>query len=142
MCTLRRHTSRGAPLVEGAQKNFLQDAKQRLLRQHPGLTWDQLATLAQVEPRAFKTYRMPEQSPDYRVMPKLVRSKIEELVRAAERAPTIDASEGLVRAVEAERAPFESILVPALAALVLRQTRLALIEGRPISGVDRYAGDQ
>jgi hypothetical protein len=74
-------------------------------------------------------------------MSKLVRGKIEALVRAAE-AVDLPAREIDEKPHRSNRASFESILVPALAALVVRQARLAVIEGRPVSGINRYAGDQ
>lgn len=123
----------------GSQKVFLHGAKRRLLRQHPRLTWDQFAALVEVEPRTLKTYRMPDSSPNYRVMPKFVRGKIEELVQAAEQpAPAAVNAEGTETT---PRTSFELIVAPTLAALVVRQARIAMIEGRPVSGVDRYAGD-
>jgi hypothetical protein len=131
-------------LSEKSQKAFLQDAKRRLLRQYPDLTWDRFATLAEIEPRTLKTYRMPEGTTGYRAMPRLVRGKIEALVRGAE-AVEISVAGGSEIAVppsRSERASFEVILVPALAALVIRQARLAVIDGRPVLGTDRYAGDQ
>lgn len=48
-----------------SQKDYLQAAKTAL-----GVkTWDDLAEKVGVAPRALKTYRMPEDSKDYRRMP-------------------------------------------------------------------------
>lgn len=128
----------------GEQKQFLQDAKRRLKQQHPGLTWDRLAAMAQIEPRTLKTYRMPDQSLDYREMPRLVRQKIEELVRAADvnTADSQNSEEPTNLRSAAEGRTFDTLLPSALAAFVVRQARIAVVERRPISGVDRHPGDQ
>jgi hypothetical protein len=127
--------------LEESQKKFLQEAKRRLRAATPGLTWDDLAKLALIEPRALKTYRMPEGSPDYREMPRLVWSKIEDLIRETDIPSAPGSNEGTDNQ-HARQASFEATLAPALAALVVRQARVAIVEGRPVSGVDRYVGDQ
>ncbi|MDA0152358.1 hypothetical protein OH460_08590 [Vibrio sp. Makdt] len=58
------------------QKEFLNNAKAKL-----GVTWDELAKQSGIKPRAFKTYRMPEDSKDYRTMPDLAKSAIERLLK-------------------------------------------------------------
>lgn len=75
-------------------------------------------------------------------MPRLVRGKIEALVRAAESKERPQAPNFQEQSHRSNRASLESILVPALAALVIRQARLAVIEERPVSGISRYSGDQ
>lgn len=40
------------------------------------VTWDEFAALCELEPRAFKTYRMPAGSKNRRGMPKLVYEKV------------------------------------------------------------------
>jgi len=75
-------------------------------------------------------------------MPPLVRAAIQDLVREVE-SHTPRASEEARAQVDGFRASsFEAVLPAALAALVVRQARMAVMEGRPISGVDRLAGDQ
>lgn len=112
------------------QKNWLVAAKRELSKKHPGLTWDTFADLGGIDRRAFKTYRMPEGSADYRKMPALVESAINNLLRA--------------QSTEANPAPaaleeWTGLLVPALAAFVMRQARISLIEGRMIAGNTRSA---
>lgn len=116
----------------GSQKAWLAAAKRTLSRFYPGLTWDDFARLAGIDPRAFKTYRMPEDSSDYRVMPSLARSAVESLLQPSA-APLIE------NPVPPAATP-TSILIPALAALVIRQAQLSLIEGRMVAGVDRVYG--
>lgn len=58
------------------QKEFLNNAKAKL-----GVTWDELAKQSGIKPRALKTYRMPEDSKDYRTMPDLAKSAIERLLK-------------------------------------------------------------
>lgn len=120
-----------------SQRDFLNDAKRQLASSYPKLTWDRLAELASIEPRALKTYRMPEGSPNHREMPKLARAAIENLLLESVSQPR--------REAEARAAPeshLESVLPAALAALVLRQAKQALFQERPISGVERHVGDQ
>jgi len=57
------------------QQDFLKAAKDQL-----GITWDELATASDINPRALKTYRMPETSKDFRPLPKLARAAIEQLL--------------------------------------------------------------
>lgn len=120
-------------MLKASQKSWLAAAKRALSKRHPGLTWDDFARIAGIEPRAFKTYRMPQNSDNYRTMPPLARQVIERLldggteeIDAAERKDSIHTSAGL--------------LIPALAALVVRQARLSLIEGNMVAGVTRTPG--
>lgn len=115
----------------GSQKAWLTAAKRTLSKFHPGVTWDGFAKLAGIDPRAFKTYRMPEESSDYRAMPTLARSAVEKLLQ-----PPLASH---IESPTAQIAP-SSILIPALAALVIRQAQLTLIEGRMVAGVDRVYG--
>jgi hypothetical protein len=129
-----------------SQKKFLNHAKRALSVHEPRLTWDRLAELAGIESRALKTYRMPEDSRDYRVMPKVVRTAIEALLSRSDTEPTfasISSSSGdvEVHSTATSDESLESILPAALAALVVRQARTALIDGKPITGVARYPGD-
>ncbi len=114
-----------------SQKAWLTAAKRTLAKFHPGLTWDGFADLAGIERRAFKTYRMPEDSADYRKMPPLVESTIKALLERN--------THPVVAAPESETTDL-SLIVPALAALVIRQARISLIEGRMIAGTTRTYG--
>lgn len=58
------------------QKDYLQATKTAL----GANTWGDLAELADVAPRALKTYRMPEASGDYRAMPSPVKKVFEMLI--------------------------------------------------------------
>lgn len=58
-------------MTEQTQLEFLQAAKAEL-----GVTWDELAELADIAPRALKTYRLPPASAEYRGMPKLAHNAI------------------------------------------------------------------
>ena len=58
------------------QKEYLNKVKSAL-----GLTWDQLAEKANINPRALKTYRMPDTSKDYRTMPPLAKDAIQRLLK-------------------------------------------------------------
>lgn len=87
------------------------------------LTWDALAELAGIEPRTFKTYRMPESSADYRQMPALAKQALERLLNQP-RASSVDAS----------------TLVSALSSLVLSQGRIALVDRAIITGLDVTPG--
>ncbi|MBG6074071.1 MULTISPECIES: hypothetical protein [unclassified Polaromonas] len=51
------------------QKDYLQATKKALRAK----TWDALAEMAGVAPRALKTYRMPDDSGEYRGMPNPVK---------------------------------------------------------------------
>jgi hypothetical protein len=58
-------------MTEQTQLEFLQAAKAEL-----SVTWDELAVLADISPRALKTYRLPPASTEYRGMPKLAHNAI------------------------------------------------------------------
>ena len=60
------------------QKVYLRATKHAL----GASTWDELAAMAGVTPRALKTYRMPEDSKDYRAMPGPVKKVFEMLLAA------------------------------------------------------------
>lgn len=57
------------------QQEYLKAAKDAL-----GVTWDELAELSGINPRALKTYRMPDTSKDFRQLPALARAAIDRLV--------------------------------------------------------------
>ena len=60
------------------QQEYLNLAKKELADlSGEKVTWDQFAAMCGIESRAFKTYRMPEKSKDYRAMHKLVRDAVE-----------------------------------------------------------------
>ena len=54
-------------MTEQTQQEFLKAGKAEL-----GVTWNEFAELAGIESRAFKTYRMPNESKDHRKMKKFV----------------------------------------------------------------------
>ena len=60
---------------EPCQQDFLRAAKATL-----NVTWDQLADLAGIAPRALKNYRMPDQSTEHRSMPALARRAVQQLL--------------------------------------------------------------
>jgi hypothetical protein len=111
-----------------SQKAFLTAVKQKLSKlDGRDLKWDEIAGMAGIEPRALKTYRVPESSADYRAMPPVVEAAIKGLLeRRSNPAPAHE-----------EAGTPDSLLVPALAALVMRQASGSLIEGRMIAGVSR-----
>ena len=55
-----------------SQQDYLKAAKAAL-----GVTWDVLAKQAGINPRALKTYRMPDSSEDHRGLPDLARRAID-----------------------------------------------------------------
>lgn len=89
--------------------------------------------MAEIEPRAFKTYRMPEGSDNYRSMPDYIRGRIEKLLSSVADHPP-----GFVEEAVAPMAT--GLLVPSLAALVVRLARMSLIEDRMVAGVNRLHG--
>ena len=66
---------------EPTQQDYLKAAKRSL-----GLTWDEFAAHAGIHPRAFKTYRMPDDSLDHRPLPALARRSIEQLLAQRRKA--------------------------------------------------------
>jgi hypothetical protein len=107
-----------------SQKQFLVAVKKGLEDRGGRLTWDRLADLAGIEPRALKTYRMPESSADYRQMPPVVRQAFEALLAQPVRSD--------------ERT--SAVLMPALAWLVVSQARISVIENQMVLGIDRRRG--
>ncbi|KXB29293.1 hypothetical protein AT959_15075 [Dechloromonas denitrificans] len=108
---------------EKDQKQFLSDIKAAIETRSGKLTWDEFATLAGVEPRTLKTYRMPTESKNYRQMPSVVRQAFEDLLSRPAKSPRN-----------------ATALVPALAALVLSQAHVSLIDRQIITGLDRRRG--
>jgi hypothetical protein len=132
----------------GSQKDFLAHAKAVLARVHKKLTWDRMAELAEIEPRALKTYRMPPNSPDHRAMPRAVRRQLEALLEqiqgghdGARRALNAN-PQGAAETVSPQRSPLFELVAPALAALVVRTAAQLHNEGvrAMVSGVDRRPG--
>ena len=85
-------------MKDTSQKDYLGLAKKEMVKVYPGITWDEFAIMANISPRAFKTYRMPKppQAPhaktgekkkkkktDYRTMPLLARIAVDRLVAEA-----------------------------------------------------------
>ena len=68
-------------MTEPTQQDYLKAAKRTL-----GLTWDEFAAQAGIHPRAFKTYRMPDDSLDHRPLPALARRSIEQLLAQRRKA--------------------------------------------------------
>lgn len=58
-------------MKDQTQQEFLHAVKNDL-----GVTWDELAELAGIKPRALKTYRMPTTSNDCRTMSDLARNAL------------------------------------------------------------------
>ncbi|MBL4625783.1 MAG: hypothetical protein JKY42_11690 [Flavobacteriales bacterium] len=56
------------------QKAYLNKIKKEL-----DMKWDDIAKEVNIVPRAFKTYRMPPESKDYRTMPRLAVDALERL---------------------------------------------------------------
>jgi hypothetical protein len=133
---------RGGLAAESAQREFLVAAKQRLISRHGKLTWKRVAELVGIDPRALKTYLMPEGSPNFRAMPNVARVAIEALLASGEpeSAANRESAEETL-GITQDTSTFESLLPCALAAFVLRQAQQAILHGRPISGVERYPGE-
>lgn len=123
---------RKAPL--SSQKSWLTAAKRTLAKTVPSLTWDEFARMAGSDPRAFKTYRMPEDSADYRTMPEATGMVIEKLLADAMGEPESTAS-------DIPHSHAVLLLIPSLAGLVVRLAQMSLIEGRMVSGTSRDYGD-
>ncbi len=110
------------------QKEWLSALKAELTSARGSTTWDELASIAGVAPRALKTYRMPETSKDYRQLDE--EKKLEIRARVNE----------FISHARGNEASPERALLQALAALVVRQARISLIEGRMVAGVSRRSG--
>lgn len=121
------------PDGDDPQKDWLSTAKRALAKQHPGLTWDAFARLIGIEPRALKTYRMPAGTSGYRAMPPLVRATINKLLQRPTQASLPLSADN----TRPHTTDLDETLLPALAALVMRQSRVALVENQVISGVTR-----
>lgn len=117
--------------AQHSQKAWLSAAKRTLSKTFPNLTWDGFADMAGIDRCAFKTYRMPEDSSDFRKMPPLAESAVKRILEDASQATS-----------PSEVAPTNdfSHLVTSLAALVMRQARLSLVEAKMISGNTRRYG--
>jgi hypothetical protein len=110
------------------QKAWLTATKRALGAGRPGgLTWEQFADLANVDPRTFKSYRLPEDSTNYRRMPADVEARIRDLVDR-------------VRLSEAHDANAGDLVLPPLAAMVVRLARLSLKDNWMVCGITRLPG--
>ena len=67
-------------MSEQTQQEYLKAAKAVLAMQ-----WDSFAEKAGISPRAFKTYRMPPTSKDFRPLPPLAKQAIDRLLKEHER---------------------------------------------------------
>jgi len=109
-----------------SQNLYLSTAKKNVeARYGRALSWDEFAALVDINPRAFKTYRLPETSANYREMPSAVRHAIDAI---------------LSRPPEVPRGA--DTLVKALAALVISQAEAATLDNQVITGLDRQAGSR
>lgn len=61
------------------QQDFLKEARARL-----GVTWDEMAELTGIHPRALKTYRMPDASTNFRIMPSVAYKAVENVLALKE----------------------------------------------------------
>ncbi len=128
-----------------SQKEFLNHAKTVLSRVHKKLTWDLMAELTEIEPRMLKIYRMPENSPDYRLMPKPIRRQIESLLEQVKNGSQVRGGIFNMGEVQvSERSPLLALVAPALAALVVRTAAQLHNEGMGVvvSGVSRRPGSR
>lgn len=64
-------------MSNSSQQDFLKAIKDQL-----GVTWDELAEASGINPRALKTYRMPDTSKDFRPLPDLARAALSRLIEA------------------------------------------------------------
>ena len=67
-------------LTYKTQKEFLSALKKALEGKLGKLTWDDMAARAGIEPRALKTYRLPEDSANYRSMPGVAKQALESVL--------------------------------------------------------------
>lgn len=58
-------------MTDQTQQEFLQAAKDAF-----GCTWDELAVMTGIKPRALKTYRMPPESKDFRGLNSLAKDAV------------------------------------------------------------------
>lgn len=116
------------------QKAWLLAAKNKLSKTRKNLTWDQFAELVDVPHRTFKTYRMPGDSINFRKIPEELKDQIDELIN----------KEQIVRdsSPKANIRVINTPIIPALAALVIRQANVALVQNRTIVGVSYRPGSQ
>ncbi len=113
--------------VIASQKEWLTSVKRSLTSEGRSLTWDDFASMLDIEPRTFKTYRMPDDSKNFRKMPSILKEKIESLLKQiANKTDDIPLD-----------ITFDGI-IPALAALTIRQAYTSLIDQKMISGTMRY----
>lgn len=63
-------------MASQSQQDFLRQAKEKL-----NCTWDGLAELSGIHPRALKTYRMPDESDNFRPINPLAKAAIERLLQ-------------------------------------------------------------
>lgn len=66
----------------GTMKNEYRQAFLKVCKTRLNVTWDEFATLCGLEPRAFKTYRMPEGSKNVRRVPGLVFDRVLDVMEA------------------------------------------------------------
>lgn len=120
-------------LPKSSQKSWLTAVKRGLSRRYPDLTWDDFARLAEIDPRAFKTYRMPERSENYRTMPDHIHLRVEKLLERESDHPPGYVADPIASGTS-------GLLIQSLAALVVRLARISLIEERMVAGGNRIHG--
>jgi hypothetical protein len=113
-------------MMNAQQKEFLDGAKKALEQRLGRMNWDEFAQKAGIEPRTMKSYRAdPDSKHNYREMPSLVRQAIESLLQKPQREVNV-----------------ASALVGALAGLVIRQAKTALVDRQIITGLSQYPGSR
>lgn len=65
-------------MTEQTQQELLREAKKEL-----GCTWDKLAEITGITPRALKTYRMPITSKDYRPISQLAENAVKLAIKSS-----------------------------------------------------------
>lgn len=67
--------------MQQTQQTYLKEAKAELeFLLGYEVTWDSFAELCSIKSRAFKTYRMPDDSKDYRGMSDLAKKAVDDLL--------------------------------------------------------------
>jgi hypothetical protein len=65
-----------------SQKEYLNECKRKLSElRGEDVTWDKFANMCGIKPRAFLTYRMPDESKDHREMSSIVRNAVDRVIK-------------------------------------------------------------
>lgn len=113
-----------------SQKAWLSNARKRLSTTHPGLTWDAFADLLGADTDVFKKYRVSPNSASFLPLPTHVKASIDSLLE--------DLSEH--ETPRPKQAETSELLIPALAALVVRKARASLIDRSMVAGISKVPG--